>query len=463
MFAAADDTASVTSLDSILRYEAADGSIVLLDTIGLGDTEIDQDKVVANIRDVALSAPRGVDVLLFVMRNSRITDDAIARLIYVTEYLWGQECLLNLYIVVTFASKYAVRRDEAKIWIDRQVEINWRFKHIFNLVGCNPNRFLFIDNPDGNSEEPNAQQRQEASREAMIKLLALHPRDVVPPFNHKMMKHAQQVTSAQMRDVEVREEEVRALAQEEDVMQLKDSNPSDPGFKPISRTTKKRTTAALAELRAKRADAKARREAAEKVWRKALEDMKADPVFQEQAAKEAERATAKFTARYQAAPDPEPGNEGVVGPVAACKKMIRALGKSITRRFTPDLSGSTLPAPTCIAQSTLAPKQEEQEEEHQFDVSESVLDALLYNLGVALRVRGLQETFEGLAPAPSGTKVGAAISPLIFRRFLAEVGPHIKRHQAGSLWRRGDINCDGQMDLAEFCTLFAAAPRLSSK
>lgn len=95
-----------------------------------------------------------MDCLLYVMRNARITDDAISRLIYVTEYLWGDESLLNLYIVVTYASKYAKSRSEAEArcgfglhmgpkddWIQRQVDINWRFKHIYSIVGCNPHRW----------------------------------------------------------------------------------------------------------------------------------------------------------------------------------------------------------------------------------------------------------------------------------------------------------------------------------
>ncbi|CAK9104159.1 unnamed protein product [Durusdinium trenchii] len=71
----------------------------------------------------ALSAPNGVDAMVFVMRSGRITDDVIARLIYATEYLWGTECLLNLYIV-------------AAAWIERQCELNWRFRHIYSLVSC---------------------------------------------------------------------------------------------------------------------------------------------------------------------------------------------------------------------------------------------------------------------------------------------------------------------------------------
>merc|ERR1711870_55508 len=165
-FTSGDDTASITNADSVMKFEAEDRSLMVLDTIGLGDTEIDQEKVAASIRDVALSAPNGIDVLMYVMRNARITDDAIARLIYVTEYLWGHECLLNLYIVVTYASRYLASRSDANAWIQRQVEINWRFKHIYSIVGNNPNRFVFIDNPDPSSGEPNLEDRYFASRTA---------------------------------------------------------------------------------------------------------------------------------------------------------------------------------------------------------------------------------------------------------------------------------------------------------
>ena len=61
-FTSGDDTASVTNLDSVMRYDAPDHSVTILDSIGLGDTEIDQEKVVGSIRDVALSAPNGVDL-----------------------------------------------------------------------------------------------------------------------------------------------------------------------------------------------------------------------------------------------------------------------------------------------------------------------------------------------------------------------------------------------------------------
>lgn len=214
VFQSGDDTASVTNLDSIMKFEAEDRSLVVLDTIGLGDTEIDQEKVVANIRDVALSAPNGVDCLFYVMRNARITDDAISRLIYVTEYLWGDDSLLNLYIVVTCSARYAKNRTEAEEWIKKQVEINWRFKHIYGIVGNNPNRFIFIDNPDPDSGELLIEERREASHEAIFKVLCQHPRDAVPPFTQAMMKQVAEMTKVEREALDEKEKEVQRLQNE---------------------------------------------------------------------------------------------------------------------------------------------------------------------------------------------------------------------------------------------------------
>eukprot|EP00434_Breviolum_minutum_P044905 symbB.v1.2.040164.t1/scaffold7042.1/size13653/2 len=177
VFDSSDHPASVTNLDSIKRYEADNGSLVVLDTVGLGNTEIDQNKVVASIQDVASSAPNGVDCLLYVMRNARITDDAIASLMRVTKSLLrGDESLLNLYIVITYASKYANNRHEAGDWIQRHVE-NWRFKRIYSLVGCNPDRLIFVDNPDLESAEPRVEERRRRSRDSLYKLFCDHRRD----------------------------------------------------------------------------------------------------------------------------------------------------------------------------------------------------------------------------------------------------------------------------------------------
>lgn len=211
VFEAADDTASVTKLDSLLRHQVPNGSLTIMDTIGLGDTEIDQEKVVLSIRDVAVSAPTGIDVMFLVLRQERITDDAIARLIYLIEYLWGNHCLLNLYVIITCSARYAGRKEEGTQWVLRQVEMNWRFKYIYKLVGSNPNRFIFIDNPDRNSGELDIEERRHLSRSSVMKCLALHPRDVVPAFTHKITEVALKLAAKEHAELEMRRRELAAI------------------------------------------------------------------------------------------------------------------------------------------------------------------------------------------------------------------------------------------------------------
>eukprot|EP00438_Fugacium_kawagutii_P001298 Skav226282 [mRNA] locus=scaffold3301:83585:106858:+ [translate_table: standard] len=180
-------------------YEAENGSLVVLDTIGLGDTEIDQSKWQLSCRGElemarSLNARNGVDCLLYVMRNARITDDAIApctemaRLIYVTEYLWGDESLLNLYIVVTYASKYANNRQEAESLAARAAMREGLAMLVRSSVTITIS-FIFVDNPDLESVEPRVDERRRSSRESLYKLFCSnHPRDAVPPFTQAMMK-----------------------------------------------------------------------------------------------------------------------------------------------------------------------------------------------------------------------------------------------------------------------------------
>mmetsp|Transcript_142902 Transcript_142902/g.372252 ORF Transcript_142902/g.372252 Transcript_142902/m.372252 type:complete len:523 (-) Transcript_142902:36-1604(-) len=211
VFATSDDTRSVTNLNSVMRYEADDASLVLMDTIGLGDTEIGQDAVNASIRDVALSAPCGVDVLLYVLRYGRITDDTIARLIYLTDFLWGRDCLPNLYVVITGASRYVNKKEESIEWINRQVERNWRFKHIYDLAGGDANRFVFIDNPGPTDEEENREQRHAVSNAKVVELLVRHTRAMIPPFTHAAMRQAQAMTAAELEQVDHLRREVKQL------------------------------------------------------------------------------------------------------------------------------------------------------------------------------------------------------------------------------------------------------------
>eukprot|EP00434_Breviolum_minutum_P022772 symbB.v1.2.020090.t1/scaffold1672.1/size106478/2 len=158
-----DNTASVAQLDSIMRYEADNGSLVVLDAIGLGEAEIDQNKVIASIQDVALSAPNGVNCLLYVMKNDQITDAAIARGIFVAEYLCSDEALQNLHILVTHS--LVKDRTEADSWIQSQCEIKFHFKRLYSIVGYDPDRFIFVD--------------RRSRRDSLCKLFCQHCRDAV--------------------------------------------------------------------------------------------------------------------------------------------------------------------------------------------------------------------------------------------------------------------------------------------
>mmetsp|Transcript_125768 Transcript_125768/g.402556 ORF Transcript_125768/g.402556 Transcript_125768/m.402556 type:complete len:566 (-) Transcript_125768:217-1914(-) len=453
VFEAADDTASVTNLDSVMRYEAADGSIVLMDTIGLGDTEIDQDQVVSSIRDVALSAPLGIDVLLFVMRNARITDDAIARLIYVTEYLWGQECLLNLYIVVTFANRYLVRKDEALQWIERQAEINWRFKHIYNLVGNNPNRFVFVDNPDPLCEEPGVAERQAASRNIMLKTLAQHPKDVILPFSNNFMKSAQKLTQKEVDELMSSQKEIRELGKDES--STTSSREDQLEVSGLDKKTEAEGRRKIEDLRQRREDARRRKKQAGQALKRRLEEVKQTPAFQRQAVQEADKATARFASAYERAPDPVPGKLVASGsPVVACKRMISTLARNMGRRLTSYKQNSLKPdaPPSPKRGPAAAPKEElleADESVHSLEVSERALDLLISKYRSFLR-GSVRENFDRLV----GSRPSASLSPIAFQMFVSEVDPTINQFQAGGLWRRGDANCDGQMDLSEFAMLF---------
>eukprot|EP00931_Biecheleriopsis_adriatica_P024979 TRINITY_DN15447_c0_g1_i2.p1 TRINITY_DN15447_c0_g1~~TRINITY_DN15447_c0_g1_i2.p1 ORF type:complete len:509 (-),score=141.40 TRINITY_DN15447_c0_g1_i2:176-1666(-) len=355
-FEVSDNLASVTNLDSVKRYEADDKSLLLLDTIGLGDTEMDQDKVVASIRDMALSATDGIDVLLFVMKNERITDDAIARVIYVTEYLWGDDCLLNLYVAVTCAPRYAAKREDALEWIEKQKD-NWRFMHIYKLVGCNPNRFIFVDNPDLESGEPNCAERQAASRTALMKALSSHPRDVIPAWTSARMKDAQEKTIAERLELKQREEEVRkatasvqakkkrrakrmqiekAAAAPEKTVTPSETDPASTerarvtaedklgkAAKPVllKQSSKQSLDAEEKELK----DKVEKLKKAESQLAKKLKGVKEDAEFKDRAVKEAELATRKFVQQYRDADDPVDAAGKPTGPVQAAKRLMTSL------------------------------------------------------------------------------------------------------------------------------------------
>jgi len=428
IFDSGDDTSSITNLDSIMKYEAEDGSLVVLDTIGLGDTEIDQEKVVASIRDVALSALHGVDCLLYVMRNARITDDAIARLIYVTEYLWGDDSLLNLYIVVTCASKYARSREDADEWIQRQVEINWRFKHIYSIVGNNPSRFIFVDNPDPESQEPNLEDRRAHSRETLYKLFCTHPRDAVPPFTQEMMKKVQEMTKKELEELKQKEEEVQRL---ETAVKAKAKGSakktSVTGVVPAAAAAEKKPGQELSAS-ANLLQAKEDMKKAKLAMQLRLNQVKANKDFQDAAQQHADRATNRFLNDYKSA-DNANTDRG-----KAATRMLTSLSKKLSL----NTASAAKAANTANAKSAPAVPLEQQ------------LQTILKKVK-----KSNKETPAALFRNLGGWNGPGAISPLVFTNFLLTHVPDVTQTQIGALWWRADTNGDGQVDLQEFKDFFS--------
>lgn len=482
-FQSGDDTSSVTGMSSIKSYRAPDRSLLLLDSIGLGDTEIDQEKVVASIRDVALSVTDGIDVMLFVIKHGRITDDTIARLIYVTEYLWGSECLLNLYVVVTFANRYMTNKEEADSWIQRQVEINWRFEHIYKLVGSNPNRFIFIDNPDPESQEPFWRKRREYSRHKLMMALAKHPRDIIPPFTHAMMRRAQERTEkarAELRRAEAQVEEIQRELEDAGTTAEEVSGVAHPIH--VAAPTEEEPTEeisldSVANLEERLKKALESKEEAEKALEQAMDDLKVDHDFQEAAEREAKAATDNFAAKFQNAPitpdllgsvkekdsDKAPdqmlpsistasslvvserSSAGLSNPIQACKRMISALRKKLVNPMSKGKSKANDELPyQSASQQALA--------RHSFDDLERQLEELVQDL--SNKINGdLEHIFIRLDQEDVGS-----IAPRTFQEFINEVQPGLSRTQLGALWHRGDTNLDGRLDSEEFCKLLSRAP-----
>mmetsp|Transcript_89698 Transcript_89698/g.159380 ORF Transcript_89698/g.159380 Transcript_89698/m.159380 type:complete len:576 (-) Transcript_89698:268-1995(-) len=444
-FEVSDSLASVTNLDSVMRYTDENSSLILLDTIGLGDTELDQEQVVASIRDMAISATDGIDVLFFVMKNTRLADDAIARLIYVIEYLWTDECLLNLYVVVTCAPRYLAVPADGLAWIEKQLS-NWRFAYIYKLVGENPNRFIFVDNPDSESGEPNCAERQLASRNALMKALVTHPRDIIPPWTSERMRDAQGRTKVQREALQQRAEEVlqAETALEKSTMKQRSSKsklPPQPASEspPASADEDFKEQSALKLLEEKRSKLKQ----AEVELSKALSSVAADTSFKEMAVKEGQNATARFAQQYRAAdPDKLDASSKPAGAVQAAKRLMnsllpRGMVKKATKPVEKQVEGSPRASPKGKAVKVRVSKEQ----------LEKLLDELVVRM-VAEMKASPEDIFKKMDDLGSGR-----VTPLAFQRFLQETLPGINRIQAGALWRRVDTNCDGHLSLQEFSDL----------
>ncbi|CAE7249637.1 unnamed protein product [Symbiodinium sp. KB8] len=152
----------------------------------------------------AAEAPDGVDVLLFVMKKERVSSAEQETLAYVTQLLFGPECLPNLYMVITRAGRLARDAESREHWLQEQVASSPQFAAMVALLGPAPlSRLLFVENADmAEAESPEEIHLAESRRsKALQDLHSLLQRHHATPFRHGIMHRAGQLQAAHLAEL----------------------------------------------------------------------------------------------------------------------------------------------------------------------------------------------------------------------------------------------------------------------
>mmetsp|Transcript_55458 Transcript_55458/g.161095 ORF Transcript_55458/g.161095 Transcript_55458/m.161095 type:complete len:609 (-) Transcript_55458:84-1910(-) len=235
-FESADSVASVTGAESVRKAVSKDRSVMVLDTIGFGDTRLPMDVVARSLRDTALEAPGGIDALVFVLKKERVTTAEQETLAYVTEDLFGPACLPNLYMVVTHAGKLAKDVDAREPWLKEQAAASAPFRAMLQTLGTSPiERIVFVENSDPDDAEDDEDRNLAERRRvrALVDIQNLLARHRAPSYQHDIMHRAGELHAGRIDEVrqelrqrieaEVRdqvEQEIKGL--EEQKQQLKE-------------------------------------------------------------------------------------------------------------------------------------------------------------------------------------------------------------------------------------------------
>ncbi|CAK9047115.1 unnamed protein product [Durusdinium trenchii] len=166
----------------VSHWEPYDGSMSILEiqaSTGLPA----QDEARELLSDLYLLAPRGINVLLYVLPFGTVSEELMHRLVFLLQYLLGNEILLNLYVVVTEAPSSLQSSDDAVEWVQSFADQDSGFRHLFTLAGKNPSRFIIL-----------GKAIQEDERRATVwSACGRHPVKTMPAF---IVKNMQQVLSA---------------------------------------------------------------------------------------------------------------------------------------------------------------------------------------------------------------------------------------------------------------------------
>mmetsp|Transcript_143319 Transcript_143319/g.445505 ORF Transcript_143319/g.445505 Transcript_143319/m.445505 type:complete len:326 (+) Transcript_143319:788-1765(+) len=203
-FESADSLASVTNQDSVRKATSQDGRLTVLDTIGFGDTRLPPETVVRSLRDTACEAPGGIDALLFVLKKERVTAAEQETLSYVTQLLFGPDCLPNLYMVVTHAGRLAKDVELRGPWLREQADASPPFAAMLATLGAAPEqRVAFVENADP-AEAEDAEDRILADKRrnrALEDVIALLERHSSQPYRHGIMRRAGELQAAHLQEL----------------------------------------------------------------------------------------------------------------------------------------------------------------------------------------------------------------------------------------------------------------------
>lgn len=214
-FVSCDSMASVTKEESVRKAESCDRSLMVLDTIGFGDTKLPPESVTKSLRDTALEAPTGIDALIFVLKKERVTSAEEETLLWVTQDLFGRDCLPNLYMVVTHAGRLAKDADLREPWLKEQAAASQQFASILGVLGARPEqRIAFVENADpSEAEDEDDRVRAEQRRQrALVDIRGLLESHNAAPFVHGIMHRAGEFHAKRLEEMRA---ELRARVESE--------------------------------------------------------------------------------------------------------------------------------------------------------------------------------------------------------------------------------------------------------
>eukprot|EP00933_Yihiella_yeosuensis_P072737 TRINITY_DN81238_c0_g1_i1.p1 TRINITY_DN81238_c0_g1~~TRINITY_DN81238_c0_g1_i1.p1 ORF type:complete len:237 (+),score=64.42 TRINITY_DN81238_c0_g1_i1:95-712(+) len=177
----------------------------------------------------------------------------------------------------------------------------------------------------------------------------------------------------------------------------------------------------------------------------------------------AERATLRFQTDFANQADHPPnanGSSATGSPVQACKRMIGFLGRRLKGMGSKDdvtaKKGGAYGQPSASGQPSAATGAQQSEVARAVSQAEfkQNLDLITMKLQlILLKDCNADKLFDRWDPKGLGS-----VSPIDFTQHCTAVYAELTRAELGGIWRRADLNCDGQLDRKEFVRFMTQRP-----